>query len=128
MMISAMGATASGGGAVGSSKDHAERLSDEDLTILALENEMVAGHTCKVILLENRIEPDALRASIASRLDRAPRLSLRLADVDGEPSWVPAPEVDYGPLEVYTMRHPKAFRSVSAVVKHSDRRLRVTRG
>jgi WS/DGAT/MGAT family acyltransferase len=89
-----MGATASGGAAVGSARDRSERLSDEDLTILALENETVAGHTCKVILLEDRIEPDALRASIASRLDRAPRLCLRLADVDGEPSWVPAPEVD----------------------------------
>jgi WS/DGAT/MGAT family acyltransferase len=94
MMLGAMGATASGGAAVGSSKDRGERLSDEDLTILALENETVAGHACKVILLEDRIEPDALRASIASRLDRAPRLCVRLADVDGEPSWVPAPEVD----------------------------------
>jgi WS/DGAT/MGAT family acyltransferase len=91
MIISAMGATPRGGAAVGLSADRGERLTDEDLSILALENDTVAGHSCKVIMLEDGIEPDALRASIASRLDRAPRLCLRLSDGDGEPSWVPAP-------------------------------------
>jgi WS/DGAT/MGAT family acyltransferase len=94
MIISAMGATASGGAAVGSSTDPGQTLSTEDLSILALENETVAGHTCKVILLEDRIEPEALRASIAARLDRAPQLSLRLTEVDGAPRWVPASELD----------------------------------
>jgi WS/DGAT/MGAT family acyltransferase len=89
-----MGATASGGAAVGSSGDRGERLTSEDLSILALENETVAGHACKVIILEDRIDADALRASIASRLHRAPRLCLRLTEIDGEPSWVPAPELD----------------------------------
>ena len=93
MIIGAMGATASGG-AAGTSAERAERLSDEDLSILALENDTVAGHTCKVIILEDRIEPDELRASIASRLKRAPRLCLRLSDIDGHPSWLPAPELD----------------------------------
>lgn len=90
-----MGAT-SGGAAVGSSADRGEPLplTDEDLSILALENDTVAGHSCKVIILEDRIDPDVLRASIASRLDRAPRLCLRLGDVDGESSWVPVEEVD----------------------------------
>ena len=94
MIISAMGATASGGAAVGSSTDPGQTLTTEDLSILALENETVAGHTCKVILLEDRIEPEALRASIAARLDRAPQLSLRLTEVDGAPRWVPASELD----------------------------------
>jgi hypothetical protein len=90
-----MGAT-SGGAAVGSSADRGEPLplTNEDLSILALENDTVAGHSCKVIMLEDRIDPDALRSSIASRLDRAPRLCLRLGDVDGEPSWIPVEEVD----------------------------------
>ncbi len=94
IITSGMGATASGGAAVGASADRGQRLTDEDLSILALENDTVAGHTCKVIMLEDQIEPDALRGSIASRLDRAPRLCLRLAHVEGEPTWVPVPEVD----------------------------------
>jgi diacylglycerol O-acyltransferase / wax synthase len=69
-------------------------LSPEDLGILALETETVAGHTCKVIVLGDRIDPDRLRASIASRLDRAPELCMRLREIDGAPSWVSDPRVD----------------------------------
>lgn len=72
----------------------AQRLSREDLSILALENATVAGHTCKVILVQGQLDADQLRASIAGRLDRAPRLRLRLAERDGEPWWVPDPELD----------------------------------
>ena len=72
----------------------AARLSREDLRILALENETVAGHTGKVILVDGRLDADQLRASIARRLPRAPRLSLRLTERDGEPWWAPDPEVD----------------------------------
>ena len=45
-------------------------LSAEDLSILALENQTVAGHTCKVIVLRNGISTRELRSSIAGRLDR----------------------------------------------------------
>ncbi len=69
-------------------------LSIEDLTILGLETETVAGHTCKVIVLGDRIDPVALRASIAARLDRALPLRMRLSDVDGTPSWVLDPDLD----------------------------------
>lgn len=69
-------------------------LSIEDLTILGLETETVAGHTCKVIVLGDRIHAGLLRASIASRLDRALPLRMRLADVDGAPSWVLDPDLD----------------------------------
>jgi WS/DGAT/MGAT family acyltransferase len=94
MIMDGMGATASGAAAVGSSGDRGERLTEEDLSILALENETVAGHTCKVLILEDQIEADALRASIASRLHGAPRWCLRLAEVDGERRWEPARELD----------------------------------
>ena len=72
----------------------ARPLSREDLSILALENETVAGHTCKVIMLDGPLALDALRASIAGRLPRAPGLSMRLGEIDGEPWWVPDPQVD----------------------------------
>src|SRR5438128_11868617 len=70
------------------------RLSAEDLTILGLENETVARHTCKVILLDGRVDPDLLRASVAARLDRAPQLCMCLCEVEHCPCWVPDPEVD----------------------------------
>ncbi len=70
------------------------RLSDEDLSILALETETVAGHTCKVILLEDRIDANRLRESIGSRLGHALPMRLRLTEVDGELWWAQEPEVD----------------------------------
>ena len=72
----------------------ARPLSREDLSILALENETVAGHTCKVIRLDGPLALGALRASVAARLPRAPGLSMRLGEIDGEPWWVPEPQVD----------------------------------
>jgi diacylglycerol O-acyltransferase / wax synthase len=72
----------------------ARRLSPEDLSILALENETVAGHTCKVIVLSGPVDLDLLRSSIGSRLARAPELSMRLGEIDGEPWWLPDPHVD----------------------------------
>jgi len=72
----------------------ARPLSREDLSILALENETVAGHTCKVIVLGGPVGLGALRASIAARLARAPRLSMRLGEIDGTPWWLPDPQVD----------------------------------
>jgi diacylglycerol O-acyltransferase len=72
----------------------ARPLSREDLSILALENETVAGHTCKVILLDGAVDPAALRTSIRGRLPRAPMLSMRLGEIDGAPWWVPAHQVD----------------------------------
>ena len=72
----------------------ARPLSREDLSILALENDTVAGHTCKVIVLGGPLRLAALRSSIAARLPRSPRLSMRLGEVDGAPWWVPDPQVD----------------------------------
>ncbi len=72
----------------------ARPLSHEDLNILALENESVAGHTCKVIVLERELDVDALRDSIGARIGRAPEFSARLREIDGELWWVPAEKVD----------------------------------
>lgn len=75
-------------------KTGARPLSREDLSILALENETVAGHTCKVIRLDGGLALAPLRASIAGRLPRAPGLSMRLGEIDGGPWWIPDPQVD----------------------------------
>ena len=75
-------------------EQNGRRLSAEDLSILALENETVAGHTCKVILLSGPVDLGLLRSSINGRLARAPELSMRLGEIDGEPWWIPDPHVD----------------------------------
>lgn len=75
-------------------QSHAERLSREDLAVLALENELVAGHTCKVVRLSGALDAGRLRREIGERLGAAPKLRLRLGDVNGEPSWVPDPDLD----------------------------------
>jgi diacylglycerol O-acyltransferase / wax synthase len=72
----------------------ARRLSPEGQRILELENGTVAGHTCKVIELDGPLDIGRLRASIAERLPRAPKLSMRLTEVDGAPWWVPDPQLD----------------------------------
>jgi diacylglycerol O-acyltransferase len=69
-------------------------LSPEDLRILALEDETVAGHTCKVIVLSGAVGLDQLRSSIAARLPAAPMLGMRLREAAGAPWWLPDPDVD----------------------------------
>ncbi len=69
-------------------------LSPEDLSILALENETVVGHTCKIIVLDGRIELDGLRALVASRAQLAPELSLRLEEIGGAACWTSVGTVD----------------------------------
>lgn len=81
-------------GSDGARHEAARPLSDEDLRILALESETVAGHTCKVMLLEGPLDAEALRESIAARMSATPELSLQLAATGGVLSWVAAPEVN----------------------------------
>ena len=72
-------------------------LAPEDIAILDLESETVAGHTCKVVVVgEGAPDVGALRRSVASRLERAPALTTRLGDLAGEPAWVPAEGFDPG--------------------------------
>src|SRR6267378_1460239 len=70
------------------------RLTREDLAILALESELVAGHACKVLRLDGAMDIERLRSGIAGRLQAAPRLSLRLGEVDGQPWWIFDPGID----------------------------------
>jgi hypothetical protein len=72
------------------------RLSPEDLRILALENETVAGHTCKVLVLSGAVDVDELRSLIAGRLSGSPMLGMRLGEIGGAPWWVPDPALDLG--------------------------------
>src|SRR5919204_666999 len=67
-----------------------ERLTREDARILGLETGNVRGHTCKVLLLDGRVQLDDLRSRILARLDRAPRLRQRLLAPRGfgRPVWV----------------------------------------
>jgi diacylglycerol O-acyltransferase / wax synthase len=71
-----------------------ERLSQEDLAILELENELVAGHTCKVVRLSGALDASRLRREIGERLRVAPKLRMRLGEVNGEPWWLPDQDID----------------------------------
>lgn len=78
-----------------------ERLSKEDRAILEFESRTIAGHTCKVIVVESSFRPGALlevlRRHIASRLADAPRLRQRLLATPlgvAAPVWVDDPRFD----------------------------------
>jgi len=100
-----------------------DRLSSEDAAILALESPTVAGHTCKLIVLDpsaggTRPTVSDLRAHIEARLDAAPRLRRRLAPTPlglAPPAWVDDDAFDLarhvrrlpvgrGPLDVGRLR------------------------
>ena len=64
-------------------------LSAEDRTILELESGAVAGHTCKVVMLGAPAPSvEALRGSVARRIDAAPALKRRLSGPARQPVWV----------------------------------------
>jgi diacylglycerol O-acyltransferase / wax synthase len=68
------------------------RLSAEDARILALEGDTIAGHTCKVLVLDGRVSTDEVRTHVAARIGRAPRLRDRLAPTPlglAPPVWAP---------------------------------------
>jgi diacylglycerol O-acyltransferase len=79
-----------------------DRLGPEDAQILKLEAGAVCGHTCKVLILEPHDGRDlptlaALRESIKSRLDAAPRLRERLVETPlrvARPVWLDDPQFD----------------------------------
>jgi diacylglycerol O-acyltransferase / wax synthase len=77
------------------------RLAPEDARILRLETSAIAGHTCKVAVVEpgpgGRISFDELRAHVEARLDRAPRCRQRVAFTPlglGAPAWVDDDDFD----------------------------------
>ena len=107
--------------------DAGRPLSPEDLAILALENETVAGHTCKVIVLRDPLDPGQLRSLIAGRLLRAPLLTMRLGEVGGAPWWVPDPRLDVAahvvPVSPAGTADDAGFRTAVAGIfeQHLDR-------
>jgi diacylglycerol O-acyltransferase / wax synthase len=76
----------------GRSFDAMERavpLGPEDRAILDLEGPTIAGHTCKVVVVEaGEADVDALRAEIKSRLGGVPQLTWRLGGSDHDPCWI----------------------------------------
>ena len=78
-----------------------DRLSSEDAAILALESPVIAGHTCKLLVLAPpagaRPTVGDLRAHIAARLWAAPRMRRRLAPTPlglAPPALVDDPDFD----------------------------------
>jgi diacylglycerol O-acyltransferase / wax synthase len=72
-----------------------ERLGPEDARILGLENSAIAGHTCKVAVVEpgagGPIELEELRAHVNARLDRVPRCRQRIVRTPlglARPAWI----------------------------------------
>jgi WS/DGAT/MGAT family acyltransferase len=77
-----------------------EPLAPEDLEILRLESPTVAGHAMKIMILDPvgrgpRPDAEALRARIADRIERAPRLRRKLNMGPGRRTvWVDDPGFD----------------------------------
>jgi WS/DGAT/MGAT family acyltransferase len=78
-----------------------DRLTPEDARILGLETTAIAGHTCKVTVVEpgpdGPIELDGLRAHVGARLDRVPRCRQRVVCTPlgvAPPAWADDPEFD----------------------------------
>jgi diacylglycerol O-acyltransferase len=105
-----------------------ERLSPEDARILKLESATIAGHTCKVAIVEpqpgsQRPNVELLRERIASRLDSEPRLRCKLASTPlglAPPLWVEDPSFAIGnhvrPLETDSPVGSASFRKLVAEV------------
>ena len=64
-----------------------EPLTAEDIAILDVESTTIAGHTCKVVLLDGAPTLDDVRARVENRLSRIPRCRERLAPDAPEPAW-----------------------------------------
>lgn len=76
---------------------HGGELSADDAAILALESEVITGHTLKLCLLEPAPAPldlDALRASVERRLAGAPRSRMRVVAGAGGARWEPDREFE----------------------------------
>ena len=79
-----------------------DRLSSEDLRILELESATIAGHTVKVLLVDQFPSDagsavDVLRRHVSARLGRAPRLRQRLLSTPlgvAPPAWVDDPQFE----------------------------------
>ncbi|UGS34791.1 wax ester/triacylglycerol synthase domain-containing protein [Capillimicrobium parvum] len=94
-------------------------LTPEDVAILALECQTIAGHTCKVVRVAGEPDLEALRASIAQRIHAAPLLTRRLGGSGEAPAWVPDTSFD---LSAHVVPVP-----VDAPLDEAELRLEVAR-
>jgi diacylglycerol O-acyltransferase / wax synthase len=70
-------------------------LTAEDRAILALEGPAIAGHTCKVVVFEDRAPSVAdLTARVRERIPAVPPLAWRLGGGSERPVWVTAADFD----------------------------------
>ena len=100
--------------------EHAIPLRPEDRAILDLEGPKIAGHTCKVVVVEKgEPDADALRAEIASRIAGVPQLTWRLGGSDRDPAWIADPEFD--------LRNHVTARAVHAPLDGTGLRVEVAR-
>jgi len=104
-------------------------LGEEDLAILALECDTIAGHTCKVVVLDAPgVTRPVLAQRVAERLDRAPMLACRLGAPTGGWCWVPDPDFDVGDHVVEDTGRPVDRSGLLAkVAELFERRLDRTR-
>jgi diacylglycerol O-acyltransferase len=100
-----------------------ERLSAEDTRILRLENDRIAGHTAKVVVLDDRLDTETLRGHMAARLDRAPALRERLVATPlgiANPVWAPDPRFDLRHhVRPSPAREPVGRAALREVVAHA---------
>jgi hypothetical protein len=81
-------------------------LGSEDRAILDLESAMVAGHTCKVVMVGGeRLVADDVRALIGERVSAVPELRRRLAGPDDAPVWADDTELD---LNAHVTQAPRS--------------------
>ena len=67
-------------------------LTSEDIAILELESDTVAGHTCKLIrIAAPGLALGELRKAVGERMEDVPELTRRLDDDPAHPAWVPDP-------------------------------------
>ena len=74
-----------------------DRLSAQDEHILALEHGSVAGHWCKVVMVDGEVNVADMRATVGAQLEHVPRLQQRLDFLPcalGRPVWIDDPEFD----------------------------------
>ncbi|HEY1466082.1 MAG TPA: wax ester/triacylglycerol synthase domain-containing protein, partial [Acidimicrobiales bacterium] len=72
----------------------AQALQPEDLAILALENDTIVGHVCRVIMVDGRLTREALLDQLAGRIGRTPLLTCRLEERQDGFFWVTDPHFD----------------------------------
>jgi diacylglycerol O-acyltransferase len=72
----------------------AQALGPEDVAILALENDTIVGHVCRVILVDGGLTQEALLNRLAERIVRTPLLTCRLEERPEGYFWVTDPLFD----------------------------------